>query len=159
MEQKLNSLDIGPLGKVTMVEGGTLVVPRLNNLKLIKIAKFLGIDGMKLYEQYQGIIGSQELSDSEKFITILIELPEEKVVHLLSILLEIEDDQALSLDPVITLEVIELYVDQVNIEKAFMLVRSLAKKLFKVELPDLKSLFNKNRGIRTDSGESFLTNS
>lgn len=146
MEKVLKAIDLGPIGKIQRENGDFLEVPRLTNLKLIKIAKFLGIDGMKLYEEYREITQDPLLSDSEKWIAMLSELPEETVVHLLSILLGIEDEEALNLDPIETLEIIEVYVDNTNIGKAFTIVRSLAKKMFNKEIPDMKNLLMKTDG-------------
>jgi hypothetical protein len=137
MEKTLKSIDIGPIGTITRHNGQVLEVPRLSNLKIIKIAKFLGIDGMKLYDRYKEIVEDPFVSDSQKWMTILSELPEETVVHLLSILLDMDDNETLSLDPIETLEIVEIYVDNLNIEKAFTIVRNLAKKMFNKELPDI----------------------
>jgi hypothetical protein len=137
MEKTLKSIDIGPIGTITRFNGEVIGVPRLTNLKLIKIAKFLGIDGMKLYDRYKEIVEDPFVTDSEKWMTILSELPEETVVHLLSILMDMDDKETLSLDPVETLEIIDIYVDNLNIGKAFTIVRNLAKKMFNKELPDI----------------------
>lgn len=153
MQDKLKSLDLGPIGFVEM-ENGKLPIPRLSNSKLIKIAKFIGIDGMRLYEQFKGIIADPELSESEKWVTILTELPEETVIHLLSIMLEIEDEEALALDPIVTLEIIAVYAENINLSKAFTVVRSLAKKIFKVEIPDVQTLLSK---IPSSNGETLST--
>lgn len=132
MENILNSIDIDIIGTVNGIN-----VPRLNNLKLIQIAKFLGIDGMRLYNQFKDVLNDKNLSEQDKWITILMGLPEEKVVHILSILLGIDDKTALKMDPVVTLEIILLYVEKVDLNKAFTVVRTLAKKLFNKEIPDL----------------------
>ncbi len=155
MEKKLNALDLGPYDYVTLETGESFPVHRLTNIKLIKIAKFIGIDGMKLYEQFKDVIGDESLSETEKWITILESLPEETLVHLLSIMLEIEDEESLAIDPVTTLEIIEVYADNINIEKAFTSVRNIAKKVLKVDIPDLNSLLSK---IPVNNGKDLSTN-
>lgn len=155
MTTVLDSIDIHSYGSITRANGEKLEVPRLSNMKLIKIAKFLGIDGMKLYEKFKGIVDDPSMTESEKWITIISDLPEETIVHMLSILLDIDDKEALKLDPIDTLEIIEIYVDNTNINKAFTIVRNLAKKLFNKEIPDIRTMISQNTVGTSTSMESF----
>ena len=52
-------------------------------------------------------------------------------------------------------EIIEVYADNINLSKAFTVVRNLAKKLFKVEIPDVQTLLSK---IPKNNGETLSTN-
>lgn len=142
-KELLNSINMGPIGTITLSNGQTLDIPKLTNLKLIKIAKFIGIDGMKLYEKFQNLVGDENLSDSEKFVEILSELDEKQIIRILAILLDISDEEALSLDPIETLEIIEVYVEKTNIAKAFTIVRNLIQKITGKEIPDMSNLVKK----------------
>lgn len=136
MQNVLNSIDIGSIGTVTLSNGQKFDVPKLTNSKLIQIAKFIAVDGMKLWSKFQNVLTDTSLNESEKFAIILAELPEETVIHILSILLDMEDEEVLQMDPAETLEIIDLYVEKTNLIKAFTIVRNLAKK-FNVKIPDL----------------------
>lgn len=140
-KELMNSINTGPIGRVTLNNGGILEVPKLTNLKLIKLAKFFGIDGMRLYESYQEVIKNESLSDSEKIFSVLTDLDEALIVRALAILLNVEDEDALNLDPVETLEVIEIYIEKTDLLKAFTIVRNLIKKFTGKEIPDVLSMF------------------
>lgn len=154
----VNSIDAGPIGTVTLSNGQKIDVPKLSNLKVIKIVKFLGIDGMKLYNQFKDIVANPEMSEQEKWITILEQLPEETIIHILSILLDMSDEETLALDPTETLEIVEIYVDKTDLGRAFMSVRNLAKKMFQIEIPDLKT-WAENRRKQTPNGNGQLKSS
>lgn len=127
----LRSLDIDPLGSITLSDGKKLDVYRLTNYKIIKIAKFLAIDGFKIYNEFKETLDNPEIPEIEKVSLFLGELKEEQVIHLLSILLDISDEEALALDPFDTIEIISLFVEKTNIEKAFTTVRGLIQKFSK----------------------------
>lgn len=158
MNTILQSMDVGPIGTVTLSNGAVLEVPRLTNAKLIKIVKFICVDGMKLYKQFRFIMSDPTMDESEKWTMFFMNLPEEVVVRVLAILLDIEAEQALQLDPVETLEIIEVYVDKANLGKAFTSVRGLAKKLFNIEIPDMKTLL-KRFEEQTPGNESLNSSS
>ncbi|NMF00233.1 hypothetical protein [Aneurinibacillus aneurinilyticus] len=143
MKTVLQSMDVGPIGTVTLSNGQKFDVPRLTNLKIIQIAKFVGVDGSQLYRQFKFIMSDETIDESEKLTMLFMNLPEEAVIRILAILLEIEAEQALQLDPVETLEIIEVYVDKANLGKAFTLVRSLTKKMFNFEIPDMKMILER----------------
>lgn len=127
----LRSLDVDPLGSVTLENGQKLDVYRLTNRKIIQIAKFLAIDGFKIYYKFKDTLEDPAIPEIEKVSLFLGELKEEQIIHLLSILLDISDEEALMLDPFDTIEIISLFVEKTNIEKAFTTVRGLIQKFSK----------------------------
>lgn len=124
----LRSLDIEPLGTVELVDGKKIDIYRLTNEKVIRIAKFLAIDGFKIYYQFKDTLEDPNIPEIEKVSLFLGELREEQIIHLLSILLDISDEEALLLDPFDTIEIISLFVEKTNIEKAFMTIRGLVQR-------------------------------
>lgn len=127
----LRSLDIDPLGSITLSDGKKLDVYRLTNYKVIQIAKFLAIDGFKIFNKFKDTLENPDIPEIEKVSLFLGELQEEQIIHLLSVLLDISDEEALALDPFDTIEIISLFVEQTNIEKAFTTVRGLVQKFSK----------------------------
>lgn len=143
MEQKIKSLDLHKtIGSVKLSGGDKLDVPKLSMLKLIKIVKFLGIDGAKLYNQSRDIFLDDSYEEIEKLAIVLENLEEEKIMHIFSILLDLDDEQVLALDLNEMLDVLLVYVEKTNISKTFSQVRELYKKMFKKELPDFKTLLD-----------------
>jgi hypothetical protein len=144
MEQLLNSIDVDKtIGSVTLSDGVTsLSIPKISIKKIIQIVKFLGIDGAKLYSESREVLLDDSYEDLEKVAMILESLKEEQLVHIFSILLEIEDKQALELDINEMLDVCLVFVEKTNISKTFTQVRQLYKKMFKKELPDMKTIMN-----------------
>jgi hypothetical protein len=145
MEQLLNSIDVDrTIGSVTLSDGVTsLSIPKISIKKIIQIVKFLGIDGAKLYSQSRETLLDDSYEDLEKIAIVLESLKEEQLIHIFSILLEIDDKQALDLDINEMLDVCLVYVEKTNISKTFTQVRQLYKKMFKKELPDFKTLMDK----------------
>ncbi|USK72682.1 hypothetical protein [Peribacillus asahii] len=140
----MESLDLNKyIGTVTLSDGVTVLnIPKLSVAKLIKIVKWIGVDGSKLYKEFQGLIEDESLDDLEKFAIILEELDEQQLVKIFSIALDLTPEQTLALDPNEMLEVLIIYVDKLDLGKTFLLVGELYKKLFKKELPDLKAVIN-----------------
>lgn len=124
----LRSLDVDPLGEIELIDGKKLKVYRLTNSKIIRIAKFLAIDGFKIYYKFKDTLEDPAIPEIEKVSLFLGELKEEQIIHLLSILLDISDEEALMLDPFDTIEIISLFVEKTNMEKAFTTVRSLIQR-------------------------------
>jgi succinate dehydrogenase flavin-adding protein (antitoxin of CptAB toxin-antitoxin module) len=152
MEQTLKRLDFErTIGSVELTDGKKLPVPKLSMLKIIKIVKFLGIDGMKLYEQMREILVDNTLDDLTKLALILENLKEEQLIHIFSILLELEDEDTLNLDPNEMLDVLIMYVEKTNIAKTFTQVRQLYKKMFNKELPDIATWFKQ----RAEAGKQI----
>lgn len=141
MEQALKRLDIDKtLGRVVLTDGQTrLDVPRLSMSKIIKVVKFLGIDGSKIYDKAQKILSDNELDDVTKIALILEGIEEEQLIRIFSILLDLEDEDALALDPNEMLDIILVYAEKTNIAKTFSQVRQLYKVMFKKELPDIQT--------------------
>ena len=127
----LRSLDIEPLAVINLADGKKLELYRLTNLKIIKLAKFLAIDGFKIYYKFKGTLEDPKIPEIEKVSLFLSELKEEQIIHLLSILLDISDEEALLLDPFDTIEIISIFVEKTNVEKAFTTVRNLVMKFRK----------------------------
>ena len=131
MAYDLRSLDIEPLAIMELSDGKKVELYRLTNAKIIKIAKFLAIDGFKIYYEFKETLENPEIPEIEKVSLFLSELKEEQIIHLLSILLDISDKEALLLDPFDTIEIISVFVEKTNVEKAFTTVRNLIKKFKK----------------------------
>jgi hypothetical protein len=145
MKQQLNSLDSEKyIGRVTLSDGETrLDIPKLSMLKIIRIVKFLGIDGIKIYEECREVLLDKELDDISKFATILENLKEEQLIHILSIMLEKEDKETLAFDHNETLDILLVYADKYEFAETFTKVRQLMKKMFNKEIPDLPELMDK----------------
>ncbi|KAB2328927.1 hypothetical protein F7731_23525 [Cytobacillus depressus] len=143
MEKVLNKLDIDKnIGEIPLTNGGTLEVPRISMYKIIKIVKFLGIDAIKVYNDAQEILFDENLDDFTRIALVLESIKEEQLIRIFSILLDLEDKQALNLDPNEMLDVILLYVEKTNITKTFSQVRQIYKKIFKRDLPDISEWIN-----------------
>lgn len=145
MKEQLNALDSErTIGRVTLTDGKTrLSVPKMSMLKIIRIVKFLGIDGAKLYEEFQETIADTNMEDLEKFAVILEGMKEEQLIRIMSILLELEDEETLNLDHDEMLDVMLIYADNYDFNKTFQKVRQLMKKMFKRDIPDLPELMDK----------------
>lgn len=143
MEKLLKKIDAEEhIGQVTLTNGSKLKVPKITMLKIIKIVKFLGIDAMKMYNGATETFKNPDLDDMTKVITVLESLKEEQLIHIFSILLEMEDEQTLALDPNEMLDIILLYLEETNISKTFTQVRQIYKKMFNRELPDIGAWLN-----------------
>jgi hypothetical protein len=72
MNKAIQSLDLDKnLGMVTLSDGQELAIPKLSMSKLFKLVKFIGIDGAKLYRQFQDVIADEEKDEIEKLVKIL----------------------------------------------------------------------------------------
>jgi hypothetical protein len=72
MNKAIQSLDLDKnLGMVTLSDGQELAIPKLSMSKLFKLVKFIGIDGAKLYPQFQDVIADEEKDEIEKLVKIL----------------------------------------------------------------------------------------
>ncbi|MCU6603761.1 hypothetical protein OCO53_25305 [Peribacillus frigoritolerans] len=154
MEQ-IKSLDIEQsIGTVTLSDGVTVLsIPKLSVLRLIKIVKWLGVDGSKLYSQFQETLANEELDDLEKFALLLENLEEEQLVKIFSIALDITPEDTLKMDINEMLEIILVYVENLDLGKTYSLVQSLYQKLFKKELPSFQTLLNQIAEQRTAAKE------
>ncbi|MDA4083850.1 hypothetical protein [Bacillus cereus] len=144
MKKMLNSIDIDEhIGAVTLTTGKQLLLPKISMKKVIRIVKFIGVDGFRIYNQAREIMMDETIDMFEAYAQVLESLKEEQIIHILSILLDIPDEEALKLDPNETLEVLIEYADKTDLGKTFTLVRQLVKKMFNKELPDFKTLMDK----------------
>ncbi|MBA4543996.1 hypothetical protein H1164_13995 [Thermoactinomyces daqus] len=141
MEQALRSLDIeNVIGQVTLSNGTKLDVPKLSLQKLIRIVKFLGVDGVRIYDQMREVLLDDKQSDLEKIALVLEQLKEEQLVRILSILLDVDDQTALQLDLNEMLEVLLVYAEKTNLSQTFTQVQKLMKKMTGKNIPDLQTL-------------------
>lgn len=140
MGNKLKSLDINEnIGTVLLSDGVTSIdVPRLDMSKILRIVKFIGTDGLKIYNQARDLLLNDEFSTFERLAMIIEELKEEQLIRIVAIILDKEDKEALKLDLNEVLDVLIILAENTNLEKTFTQVRTLAKKMFNVELPDFK---------------------
>lgn len=144
MKNILNSIDVDEhIGSVTLSNGKQLLLPKISMKKVIRIVKFIGVDGFRIYNQARAIMMDETIDLFEAYALILESLKEEQIIHILSILLDVSDEEALKLDPNETLEVLIEYADKTDLGKTFTLVRQLVKKMFNKELPDFKTLMDK----------------
>lgn len=93
MGKTLKSLDINEtLGQVTLSDGETSIdVPRLDMSKILRIVKFVGIDGLKIYNNARDVLLNDELSRFEQLATVIEDLSEEQLIRVVSIILGVED--------------------------------------------------------------------
>ncbi|GAB6742236.1 hypothetical protein bcgnr5412_54880 [Bacillus cereus] len=144
MKNILNSIDVDEnIGSVTLSNGKQLMLPKISMKKVIRIVKFIGVDGFRIYNQAREILMDETIDMFEAYAQVLESLKEEQIIHILSILLDVSDEEALKLDPNETLEVLIEYADKTDLGKTFTLVRQLVKKMFNKELPDFKTLMDK----------------
>lgn len=158
--EKVKSLDIAQsLGTVTLSDGVTVLsIPKLSVLRLIKIVKWLGVDGSKLYSQFQETLADEEMDDLEKFALLLENLDEEQLVKIFSLALDISPEDTLKMDINEMLEIILVYVENLDLGKTYSLVQNLYQKLFKKELPSIKELFNQIAEKRAEMNEPVQAN-
>ncbi|HHB3507846.1 TPA: hypothetical protein ACORDH_004980 [Bacillus cereus] len=144
MENILKSIDVDKhIGSVTLSNGKQLLLPKITMAKIIRIVKFIGVDGFRIYNQAREILIDETVDVFEGYALILESLTEEQLIRILSILLEVTDAEALQLDLNETLSILIEYADKTELGKTFTLVRQLVKKLFNKDLPDFKTLIDK----------------
>lgn len=141
-KDKLKSLDINEtIGSITLTGGETSIdVPRLDMFKIIRIVKFIGTDGIRIYSRMNELLKNDELSTFERLIAVVEELKEEQLMRIVAIILDVEDREALKLDLNEVLDVLILLSENTNLDRTFTQVRTLAKKMFNVEIPDIQTL-------------------
>lgn len=161
LENKVESLDLHKfIGTVTLSDGVTVLnIPKLSVGKLVKIVKWIGIDGVKLYSQFENIISDESMDEFEKFAVILSEMSEEQLIQIFAIALDLPADQVLALDLDEMLEIVIVYAEKLNMGKTYSLVQKLYKTTFKKDLPNLKDLFKKNQVLnQIPAANSILKN-
>jgi len=142
------------IGFVTLSDGVTKVgIPKLSMSKIIRIVKFLGVDGAKLYGECREILLDKKLDDIEKVSVIFETLKEEQLIRIFSIMLDLSDEDVLAFDPNEMLEILLVYADKTDLRKTFTLVRQLMKKMFNKELPDkIQDWFPKQKKAPSENG-------
>lgn len=163
MEQTIKELDLdNSIGSVTLSNGTSMDIPKLSMLKIIKLVKFLGIDGSKLYTESREVLMDESLEDLEKFAVVLETLDEKQLVRIFSILLDMKDEQVLNLDPNEMLEILLVFVEKTDLKKTYSLIRQFMKKLFNKEMPeDLAAWMNQfkdNQAKRVQMQRETMTN-
>lgn len=137
METKVHSLDLDrTVGSVTLSNGQRFDIPKLSIGRIIKVTKFIAIDGSRLYNELQEVITDESMDMLERFAVVLENLKEEQVVQLFAILLDMKPEEVLALDPNELLEIAIEYVDHVDLKKTYSLIRQFMKKLFNRDLPE-----------------------
>lgn len=123
-EKTVESLDIEGLGTVKLESGAEVEIPRLTNARVIRLAKFIVTDGMKLLED----VGDFDaLSEMEIATAIASGLEESQIAKLLNIILDIDEGKALQIDFIDTLELIQAFAEKTNLKKAFTIVQNMVK--------------------------------
>lgn len=135
LNEKVVSLDIEKYyGAVTLSNGDELQVPKMNNLRTIRLVKFIGSDLVKMYSDMEGILLDREMETTVKILEVLDRLTEEQIVKLLTIVLDIDTKTALALDPNETLEALIVLFEGMDLHKTFLSVKTLYKTIFRKEL-------------------------
>lgn len=139
---KLKSLDINEtIGSIILTDGETSIdVPRLDMFKILRIVKFIGTDGIRIYSRMRDLLQNDDLTSFERIISVVEELQEEQLIRVVAIILDVEDKEALKLDLNEMLDVLILLSENTNLDKTFTQVRTLAKNMFQVEIPDFQTL-------------------
>ncbi|OTW86370.1 hypothetical protein BK702_15200 [Bacillus thuringiensis serovar cameroun] len=141
MENILKSIDVNQkIGEVTLSNGSVLPLPKISFDKIFKLVQFLCTDGNKIWGNVQEIIKMTELSIVERAAAVLSVLDPKQLVRIHAILLEISDEEAVSLDLDETLEVLVLYCENTDLGKTYSLIQRLAKA-FNKDLPDWDKLW------------------
>lgn len=143
--KSLISLDIDKnLGTITLSDGTTkLDIPRLSAVRLIKIVKFLGVEIANLWEEASGIGTDDSYSDQEKMVQILELIPEEKLLGIVSVLTDLDDESVQLLDLNEILDIFTMYAEKTNLANTFLQIQNLYKKIFKKDLPSFKALLDR----------------
>lgn len=140
MKKTLKSLDIEKnLATITLSDEETkLEIPKLSASRLIKVVKYLGVEIARLWDKAAEIGYDASLTDQEKLIAILDFIPEEKVLGIVGILTDLDEESALSLDLNEILDIFLVYAEKTNLPKTFLQIRNLYKVITKKDLPSFK---------------------
>lgn len=140
MKKSLKSLDIEQnLATITLSDEETkLEIPKLSASRLIKIVKYLGVEVARLWDKTAEIGYDSSLTDQEKLIAILEFVPEEKLLGIVGILTDLDEESALLLDINEILDIFLVYAEKTNLPKTFLQIRNLYKVITKKELPSFK---------------------
>lgn len=140
MKKSFKSLDLDKnLGTITLSDGETkLEIPKLSAARLIRIVKYLGVEIARLWESAADIGYDGSLTDQEKMIEILEMVPEEKLLGIISILTDLDEDSAMLLDINEILDIAIIYTEKTNLPKTFFQIRTLYQKIYDKEMPTFK---------------------
>ncbi|WP_312498126.1 hypothetical protein [Bacillus luti] len=144
MNHILNAVDIEDhIGEVTLSNGNKLLLPKIGMKKIIAIVKFIGVDGLKLWDKASKIMIQTDLDTFSKFALVIDSLEDEQLVKIQSILLGISEQEALKLDLNETLDVFIQYAEKTNVGKTYSQIQHLTKVMFKKELPNFGDLLDR----------------
>lgn len=144
MNHILNAVDIEDhIGEVTLSNGNKLLLPKIGMKKIISIVKFIGVDGLKLWNNASKIMSQDDVDTFSKFALVIESLEAEQLVKIQAILLDISDQEALKLDLNETLDVFIQYAEKTNVGKTYSQIQHLTKVMFKKELPNFGELLDR----------------
>lgn len=128
MTDKMISLDVeSHIGVVQLENGQQLHLPKLDTFKVLKIAKFLGTDGVRLYKSVMETLKDASIDPLERYAVIFESLDEKQIVHIIAIAADMDDEEILKLDFADTLTIIEQYLEHGRLIQAFTKARDLGK--------------------------------
>lgn len=129
------------IGAVLLSDGKTTIeVPRLDMKKIVNIVKFIGMDGIRIYSRSRELLMNDELTTFERLISVIEELKEEQLIRVISIILDVPDEEALKLDLNETLDILILISENTNLQKTYKQIQMLSKILFHIDLPDFQNV-------------------
>ena len=142
---------------IVLPSGGTVPMPKLTTLKTIRLAKFFASDAYAIYAKTKGLYrnvpkldennqpivdenGKQEMerkgpNEQEVFEFILAELSEEMLAKIISMIIDVPEDQVLNMDFADTLVIVTDFIENTNINKAFLAIKNLTAK-FRPTVPE-----------------------
>lgn len=139
---------------VTLDDGSKVAIPRLTNKKVLQLVKYVAGDGMVMYNKFLNWQdenteripqydenGNQKLDDNLKYVyeikspsvddamDKLIEIvPDEKLLKIISILIDIPEDKAEDMDFVDTAIIVGGFIDVTPIDKLVAVVKKAVAK-------------------------------
>lgn len=141
---------------IVVPSGATIPMPKLTTLKTIRLAKFFASDAYAIYAKSKGLYknvpkldgNGQEVKDDngqviletkgpneqELFEFILTELSEEMLAKVISMLIDVPEDKVLNMDFADTLVIITDFIENTNINQAFLAIKNLTAK-FRPSVP------------------------
>lgn len=132
-----------PIGTVVLTDGETTIeIPKLDMKKTLRIVKFLGVDGTKIYNDVRDILLNDELGSFERIATVVEGLEEEQLFQVIAIVLDLPVEEALKLDLNETLDVLIVLSENTNLKKTYKQIQVLSKVTFGLNLPDLQNVID-----------------
>jgi hypothetical protein len=128
MNAILEKLDTSKyIGIITLDTGGKLYLPKLTTGMVFRIAKLVASKGVTLYNQFKPVFNNKDLSDEDKMMTVITQLPEQMVFELVGTILGTSAKEVDELPLHHTIEVIETYVHKGDLKKSFDGIQKLTK--------------------------------